>query len=306
MKEIEITLPLNLSDKEKGLLDMHSFLNLMNILMGEISIMELSFGSQPGFSAALAIASKIKEDLDDIDKVKLHLGQMKKLKKSILNALYEGFGLAGVDTSDPEIKQSINNIISVLNILEVRSHEILARFQEPDKWVEHNISKLKQKYVDVFAAIEKNSKGRYFIVYNIASKSPNDYIVDLNIDSVDGDIIFMPPVLQDVLRDIVANARKYSNPGGRISAGLLDDSEYLKIVVKDEGRGIPADQVTDVVNYGKRGSNVEDKVTMGGGFGLTKAYFITKQFGGKMWITSDEGKGTTIRIQIPVVGRRKD
>jgi len=161
----------------------------------------------------------------------------------------------------------------------------------------------KHNFVELFAAIEKNSKGRYFIVFNIASKSPNDYIVDLNIESIEGTVIYMPPVLQDVLRDIVANARKYSNPGGRISAGLLDDGEYLKIVVKDEGRGIPADQVTDVVNYGKRASNVGDKDTMGGGFGLTKAYFITKQFGGRMWITSEEGVGTTIRIQIPVQSR---
>jgi signal transduction histidine kinase len=300
MKEIEITLPLNLSDKEKGLLDMHSFLNLMNVLLGEISIMELSFGSQPGFSAALAIAEKIKGDLEDVDKIKLHLGQMKKLKSSILNGLFEGFTIAGVNTSDPEVEESVSNINSVLDILEVRSYEILARFEEPDKWIAHQIGELKQNMIDVFAAIEKNSKGRYSIVYNIASKSPDDYIVDLNIDSVDGDIIYMPPVLQDVLRDIVANARKYSNPGGRISAGLKDDGQFLKIVVQDEGRGIPDNQISEVVNYGIRASNVGIKETMGGGLGLTKAYFITKQFGGKMWIKSEENQGTTIRIQIPV------
>jgi signal transduction histidine kinase len=305
MKEIEITLPLNLSDKEKGLLDMHSFLNLMNVLLGEISIMELSFGSQPGFSAALAIAEKIKGDLEDVDKIKLHLGQMKKLKSSILNGLFEGFTIAGVDTSDPEIEESVSNIKSVLDILEVRSYEILARFEEPDKWITHQIGELKQNFVAVFAAIEKNSKGRYSIVYNIASKSPDDYIVDFNIDSVDGEIIYMPPVLQDVFRDIIANARKYSNPGGRISAGLNDDGQYLKIVVQDEGRGIPDNQISEVVNYGKRASNVGIKETMGGGFGLTKAYFITKQFGGKMWIKSGEGQGTTIRIQIPVAGIKK-
>jgi signal transduction histidine kinase len=212
--------------------------------------------------------------------------------------------MAGANTSDPEIEESLSNIKSVLNILEVRSHEILARFEEPDKWIAHKTGELKQNLADVFAAIEKNSKGRYFIVYNIASKSPNDYIVDLNIDSVDGDIIYMPPVLQDVLRDIVANARKYSNPGGRISAGFKDDGQFLKIVVQDEGRGIPEDQITEVVNYGKRASNVGEKETMGGGFGLTKAYFITKQFGGRMWIKSGEGEGTTVRIQIPVAGRK--
>ena len=39
--------------------------------------------------------------------------------------------------------------------------------------------------------------------------------------------------------------------------------------------------------------------TMGGGFGLTKAFLVTKQFGGRFWIASEVGVGTRIRIQIP-------
>jgi signal transduction histidine kinase len=106
--------------------------------------------------------------------------------------------------------------------------------------------------------------------------------------------------MQDVLRDIIANAGKYSDPDGKISAGLHDDVEYLRIVVKDEGRGIPENELESVVNYGERASNIGNTQTMGGGFGLTKAYFMTKQFGGRMWIASYLGKGTTVTIHIPI------
>ena len=42
-----------------------------------------------------------------------------------------------------------------------------------------------------------------------------------------------------------------------------------------------------------------DTSTMGGGFGLTKAYFVCKQYQGRMWIASEPGKGTFIEIKIP-------
>jgi signal transduction histidine kinase len=109
----------------------------------------------------------------------------------------------------------------------------------------------------------------------------------------------MPPVLQDVMRDLIANARKYTEPGGEITAGLVDNGKELRFVVEDTGRGIPADEVQQAVAFGTRGSNVADKATMGGGFGLTKAWWVTRQFGGRMWIASDPGSGTRITIRIP-------
>ena len=52
--------------------------------------------------------------------------------------------------------------------------------------------------------------------------------------------IMMPPVIQDVFRDLIANARKYTPPGGEISAGLLQLEDELRLVVEDNGCGIAA------------------------------------------------------------------
>jgi signal transduction histidine kinase len=124
-------------------------------------------------------------------------------------------------------------------------------------------------------------------------------MVNFGIESVDGTTIHMPPVLQDVMRDLIANARKYTEPGGGITAGLVDNGKELRLVVEDTGRGIPLNEVKQVVEFGERGSNVDDKATMGGGFGLTKAYLVTRRFGGRMWIDSRPGAGTRITINIP-------
>ena len=109
----------------------------------------------------------------------------------------------------------------------------------------------------------------------------------------------MPPVFQDCLCDLVANARKYTPPGGCIHAKLEEDEDTFVLQVSDNGIGIPEDQIDRVVSFGFRGKNVANTIPYGGGFGLTKAYFYTLEMGGRMWIESNLSRGTTITIHIP-------
>jgi len=101
------------------------------------------------------------------------------------------------------------------------------------------------------------------------------------------------------MRDLIANARKYTAQGGIIAAGLFEGLRELRFVVHDTGCGIPEPELRRVVEFGRRGSNVSNVRTMGGGFGLTKAYYVTKQFGGRMWIASRVDIGTRISITLP-------
>jgi signal transduction histidine kinase len=112
----------------------------------------------------------------------------------------------------------------------------------------------------------------------------------------------MPTIFQDVLRDLLANARKYTKPGGRITAGLRQNSDLLRFLIIDNGIGIPPAEILNVVKFGYRASNVADRVTHGGGFGLTKAFYVTRKFGGQMWVDSAgvEGKSTRVEICIPL------
>ena len=81
----------------------------------------------------------------------------------------------------------------------------------------------------------------------------------------------------------------------------MQKPDILRVVVRDSGMGIPADELDKVVQFGYRASNVKDKVrTMGGGFGLTKAYKVVKGLGGRMWIESELNKGTSVKFELPV------
>ena len=199
----------------------------------------------------------------------------------------------------PEVQESKDNIESVFHVLQVRVQEILDRLDNPKKWGVYTKQKLLANFMQVFAAIEKNSKGNYGFVYKLAAQGGQDYYIHMDLQSIGSDEIYMPSVFQDVMRDLIANARKYTLPGGNVLAGLLDDGQCLRFAVEDNGCGIPGDEIESVVDFGYRGSNVEAKRTMGGGFGLTKAYWVTKQFAGRMWISSAVDKGTRVDIHIP-------
>jgi len=109
----------------------------------------------------------------------------------------------------------------------------------------------------------------------------------------------MPMRLKDVLRDLLANARKYTQPGGKVALALHQNDSHIQCVVEDSGCGIPDDELERVADFGYRASNVRQYRTMGGGFGLTKAVWLVLHWGGRFFLQSAPGQGTRIRIVVP-------
>ncbi len=297
--EIEVTRKIDLTEQHVGVLDMHSFLNLFNVLLGELYLIAMDAGSGQPFPQTIALVEQVKALLEDRNQhqtLGLRLEEMPRLFETELKTFAE----ARPDLSDtPAMIESVANVRSVCNVMKVRVAEYLERIDQPDAWKIHRIATLRDNFCNFFAALERNSKGRFHIVFNIAAQEEGDYVVNLSIESREADTIAMPPVLQDVFRDLIANARKYTAPGGSITAGLKDDGEKILLAVSDNGLGIPVDEIEKVVEFGYRATNARDRRTQGGGFGLTKAYATAKRFKGRMWIKSNVGLGTKITIHIP-------
>jgi signal transduction histidine kinase len=300
MVEVEITEIPALSPGESSLLDMHSLLNVLNVLYGELSLLGLTLGNDPELlRPALAICERFKADLGNPAASLRQAQAMPETVAAIQRVVAGELDRQPARKEEPEVRDSLANLLSVFKVLDVRSREILARNRVPGEWVDLPIEDLRTDFREVFAAIEKNSRSRYRIIYNLARQEPADYFINFDIESATPSVVTMPLIFKDVMRDLMANARKYTPPGGTINAGLYETTEMLKFSVQDTGRGIPADELQTVVHYGKRGSNVGQVRTLGGGFGLTKAFLVTKQFGGRFWIRSEVGVGTRIRIEIP-------
>jgi signal transduction histidine kinase len=289
-----------LSPGQSSLLNMHSVLNVLNVLYGELTLLGYTLADDGNLlRPALALCERFQADLTDPSRSLQQAAGLGDTITAIERTIALELDRRPDKRDDPALQDSLANIRSVFEILAVRARELLARSHSPLAWVDIPIADLRADLRGIFAAIEKNSRGRYRIIYNLAQQEPSDYYVDFVIESQNGPVVSMPPVFKDVIRDLMANARKYTPPGGTINAGLYESSGLLRFTVQDSGRGIPPGEIATVVHYGRRGSNVTEVRTMGGGFGLTKAFLVTKQFGGRFWIRSELNLGTRIRIEIP-------
>lgn len=298
---MEITADVRFSVEESTLLDMHSVLNVMNVIIFEVMNLSETLNDPAELGELQDMIADAADGLRDPEKAEEQVSSVAAFITNFENTVNEA--IASRNMSDhPAVNASLENIRTIFDILQLRAEEIVARHRSPTAWVEHDIVKLQSNFMNVFHAIERNSKGGYRIVYNLAEHEEGNYLVNFDITSRNGRTISMPAVFQDVMRDLLANARKYTAPGGTITAGLLNTGSELRYVVSDTGVGIPPEEIQDTVRFGVRGSNVQHRPTRGGGFGLTKAYHVAKTFGGRMWIESPAsgGVGTRIEIRIPV------
>jgi signal transduction histidine kinase len=298
--EVEIGEMPPLRAEESALLEMHGMLNILNILREELAYIGVTLAQNADLlHDGLAACRELTVGLRNREQALRNAAELPHYCVRVMAEIERALHEHADRREDPEVAGSLANLESVFAIFDVRTHEVLARAEHPDRWETMRIENLRHNFLEAFAAIEKNSKGRYRIIYNLARQEPKDYYVRLDLDSVDGKTVYMPPVFQDVMRDLIANARKYTAPGGIIAAGLFEGLREVRFVVHDTGRGIPEAELRQVVEFGYRGSNVGDVRAMGGGFGLTKAAYVTKHFGGRIWIASRVDVGTRISITLP-------
>lgn len=108
--------------------------------------------------------------------------------------------------------------------------------------------------------------------------------------------------LKRALMNIIANAIKYSPKGSTVSLTYRNVSNKEHIVsVVDTGIGVPLDEQDKVLHGYYRASNATEVQAHGTGLGLWVTGLIIKEHGGRMWLNSTEGKGTTVFIALPTV-----
>jgi PAS domain S-box-containing protein len=104
--------------------------------------------------------------------------------------------------------------------------------------------------------------------------------------------------LEQAIENLLGNAIKYSPDGGviRIVGEIFEDR--FQILVEDEGIGMLPEQVEKVFEKFYR-ADASDSGPEGTGLGMTIVKYIVEAHGGKVWLESEYGKGTSVYITIP-------
>ncbi len=108
--------------------------------------------------------------------------------------------------------------------------------------------------------------------------------------------------LKQVFLNLVANAIQYTPQGGDVFLSMSKIGEQARIIIRDTGPGIPAEDLPHIFDRFYRAEKSRTRSTTSGfGLGLSIAHWIVEHHGGQIKVESKEGKGTTFVIWLGIV-----
>jgi signal transduction histidine kinase len=112
-------------------------------------------------------------------------------------------------------------------------------------------------------------------------------------------------LLHQAVYNLVENAVKYTPEGGRVIIRTLSQPGYLVFAIEDSGFGIAAEDLPHLFEKFYRGKQRETRAQPGSGLGLAIVSSIASNHGGRIWVDSTVGKGSTFYLQIPLTQPRE-
>jgi signal transduction histidine kinase len=123
--------------------------------------------------------------------------------------------------------------------------------------------------------------------------------LDVAVDERLGDFVGDERKIKQILLNLLSNAVKFTPEGGRIGINARKVDGAVEISVRDTGIGIsPEDQAKIFEEFRQVGSNYAHK-TEGTGLGLTLAKKFVELHGGRIWVESEVGRGSTFSFTLP-------
>jgi hypothetical protein len=210
------------------------------------------------------------------------LGFAELLKEPELSGEQQQEYIAIIEKSGARMLNIINNIVDISKIesglMEFNCKEL-------------NINE-QMEYVYTFFKPEIEVKRLQFLLKKILSAK--DAII-----SSDREKIYA------ILTNLVKNAVKYTNEG-TIIFGCDKKGDNLEFFVKDTGIGIPINRQEAIFECFIQADITDKNALQGAGLGLTISKAYVELLGGRMWLESEEGKGTTFYFTIPYMSESED
>jgi len=187
-------------------------------------------------------------------------------------------GLQRIDTTSTRMAGLINELLDVARI---HAGEPLDLIQEP---------------IDLVALVKS--------LVDEQQQTTEQHTLRMDVPTTELIGLYDRSRLERALINILSNAITYSPQGGNVWVGLAvsDDKSHAVLHVQDEGLGIPAADVPRVFERFHRASNVAGAIP-GTGIGLAGAQQIIEDHGGTIDVRSEEGRGTTFTVCLPLYHR---
>lgn len=192
---------------------------------------------------------------------------LSKPNREVLQTMYD---------STLRLQESIEDILQLANWQAGRNQELLKTSTD-----------ITRVFSDIFAT-QKLPAAQNNVTLEFDAKWPKKVLINCDTQR-----------MKRVLNNLVSNAIKYSRPGTSIIIGYHKVEGKHLISIKDHGIGIPEKEQSKVFEGFYRASNAVTLEASGTGMGLYMSRSTIEQHHGRLWLVSEEGKGTTVYIELP-------
>jgi two-component system phosphate regulon sensor histidine kinase PhoR len=106
--------------------------------------------------------------------------------------------------------------------------------------------------------------------------------------------------IHQVFSNLIDNAMKYGRSGGRILLGARNAQRGIEFYVQDFGAGISSEHLPRLFERFYRVDKARSRESGGTGLGLAIAKRIVELHGGRIWVKSEPGSGSTFQVELPI------
>jgi signal transduction histidine kinase len=106
--------------------------------------------------------------------------------------------------------------------------------------------------------------------------------------------------IDQVLTNLISNAIKYSPQDSEVALAVTQQGDRVRLSVRDQGIGIPAEEQARLFEPFYRATNASVRNYPGVGLGLHITRELVERHGGRIWVESAEGEGSTFVVELPV------
>ncbi len=114
-----------------------------------------------------------------------------------------------------------------------------------------------------------------------------------------GDFVGDERKIKQVLLNLLSNAVKFTSEGGRMGIKAMPVDGSVEISVSDTGIGIATEDQATIFEEFRQVGTAETQKSEGTGLGLTLAKKFVELHGGRIWVESEVGKGSTFTFSLP-------
>ena len=197
---------------------------------------------------------------------------------------YAKLGLRNPDSESRE--RSFNKILTAGQRAGKITTSLLAYARQKEDV--RDVADLTQIVQDVLVLVEKDLQKHRIQLQTAFEGNPH---VSVNVGQI-----------QQVLMNLIINARQAMSPGGRLTVQVKNHPEtsIAEIVVKDTGSGIPAEQLKKIFDRFFTTKTGDEAGQGGSGLGLALAREVIEGHQGRIRVESTVGKGTTFTLKLPL------